>query len=98
MGLYINPPKGTKEEWLTANGNLLGAKPPDAHKFGKDLVVCLVDNGLFTAAGVCYSQRELEAFSDPSDGRMKFWFMVSEADIWKVCPDAKYYLKPKEKE
>ena len=37
----------------------------------------LADNGPFTAAGICYDDRELQDFARP-DGRWKDWFAVSK--------------------
>lgn len=78
MGLYINPTDGSsKEEWLHRNSTERTAFRPYTHRVGSDVVVCLVDNGFFTAAGICYTQNELEAFGY-DDGRPKLWFFVPE--------------------
>ena len=84
MGYYIDPQNETKEAWLSKHG-----KPsPDQPKWkaavkAGDLPVCLVDNRLFTAAGVCYSEREQEQFAQP-DGRRKFWFTVPVKHLIEV--------------
>lgn len=74
MSYYINPPDCTKEEFLEANATWR-ATGFDPHKQGDDVLVCLVDNGMFTAAGICYSDGERQAFAHP-DGRYKIWFYV----------------------
>ncbi len=61
MGYYIDPPEGTKEEWLNFHGvevagDLRWGHPPDT------VLVCLVDNGPFTAAGICYNGAEFNEF------------------------------------
>jgi hypothetical protein len=78
MGIYINPPNISKEEFLIINGTPI---PPKAISFdsalnilGK-LHVCLVDNGPFTAAAVAYCKDELSEFLI-QDGRDKSWFLV----------------------
>jgi hypothetical protein len=86
MGLYINPPTGTKEVWLGTYG-VLQREIPKQHKVGDEYVVCLIDNGLFRAAGVCYSQRELEEFTRP-DHRPKTFWLVKESDLRDVCGDS----------
>lgn len=84
MGYYINPPNMTKEEWLAFNGRKLSGAPA-RHRFEDDVAVCLLDNGAFTAAGICYSQQELEAFQG-SDGRRRRWFYVHREKIYKLHP------------
>ena len=92
MGLYINPRGVTKETWLKEKGDLLHYAPK-AHKEGTKLAVCLVSNLAFSAAAVAFRQEELEALSDPTDTRHKFWFFVEEADIREICGDeANVYL------
>ena len=86
MGMYINPRRGSKEQWLDEN-----AVPVQPENYGstrqeqyaalcKDgfLPVCLVDNGPFTAAGIAYSQGEYEAFSY-EDPRPRKWFIAPAA-------------------
>lgn len=95
MGLYINPQDISKEDWLGLVGELQ-TSPPKQHRIGTKLVVCLVDNGPFSAAAVAYDQLELEDFDDPIDTRPKAWYLVEEADIRVVCgKGAKTYLDSK---
>jgi hypothetical protein len=87
MGCYINPQSMSKEEWLKVHGTR--ANGPTA--ITEDTVpVCLVDNGPFTAAAVAYDERELAAFSDPRDNRMKFWFQVRRDLVRQVSDLARY--------
>jgi hypothetical protein len=76
MGYYINPKSITKERWLTEHGRLITLAEAKAHTVGDNVVVCLVDNGVFTAAAICYSDRERNVFAEP-DGRPKRWYLVS---------------------
>jgi len=81
MGYYINPQKGSKEQFLKEKGlPILGPEWPHDPKYG---LVCLMNNGMFTAAGVCFSPREMEAFSY-KDGRPKQWFLVKKQDLVNV--------------
>lgn len=94
MGLYINPAGTTKEKWLFDHG-IQTKWASDLFDQGQEFEptlypVCLVENGLFRAAGVCYSQREFEAFSPrPSDTRPRTWFLVEASLLNEVCPDMK---------
>lgn len=74
MGLYINPIGGqAKEVWLVENALPIRGTPPWSTPNGM-LLVCWVNNGYFTAAGVCTNRVEYEAFTDPDDRRPKRWF------------------------
>lgn len=75
MGIYVNPTDGsTKEQWLAKHGEQI-ARPSWPPPQGR-AIVCLVDNRIFTAAGVCDTERELRAFTGPTDHRPKKWFTV----------------------
>lgn len=88
MGAYINPKDKTKEAWLKENAEV--CKNPYNVPEGW-LPICLVDNGLFTAAGIGYSQREVQVFMTP-DGRHKTWWMAKIEDLHLVSPELKNYL------
>lgn len=79
MGYYINPKAGSKESFLRNNAVALDEAPSadDIDWQKKDVLpVCLVDNGMFNAAGIAYSPGELEAFDLPDDDRPKSWFLI----------------------
>ncbi|MCX6778630.1 MAG: hypothetical protein NTU97_00145 [Candidatus Magasanikbacteria bacterium] len=87
MGQYVNPPHGTKETWLNANGIMA----PMSRITWSDvptgmLPVILVNNGAFTAAGVAYDKDELAAFQTPSDTRPRKVFFVTTAKLVEVIP------------
>ena len=77
MGYYVNPQDQSKEGFLRSKGILA----PSSRFSWSDvpsgfLPVALIDNGPFTAAGICYSERELAEFQDPTDTRpMEFYFV-----------------------
>lgn len=88
MGCYVNPTNMSKEDWLRQHGRRVSID--DVEIAESELPVCLVDNGMFRAAGVAYDERELEAFSVPSDTRPKVWFMVSREAL-RTASDLIYY-------
>jgi hypothetical protein len=92
MGIYINPLNMTKEEWLAKNAVSCGSTPPAFPCDNETLPVCLIDNVIFTAAGVAYSPNELQVFSDPQDGRFKLWYLAKIEDLATVS-DLKRVLK-----
>ena len=86
MGCYINTAAG-KEAWLAENATPVRGPMPITETH---VPVCLVDNGPFTAAAVAYSERELEAFTQPTDFRPKQWFYVSREAVRAVSDLARY--------
>lgn len=96
MGAYVNPKDMTKEDWLKANAEGISPTAPVAidAMSPNHLPVCLVDNGPFTAAGIAFNERELQAFNDPNDYRMKVWFWVPKEKLMNPdVSDLHYYLK-----
>lgn len=90
MGLYINPPNQTKEEWLKKHGAMT-LNPPEKYKMVGSTAtywaVVLLFNTSFTAAGIAFSPSEFEAFQDLNDDRAKIWFLVEEKDLLSMAPD-----------
>lgn len=74
MGFYINPTDMTKEQWFKKHAMAMFPYPVETnYRPDSDSVACvLVDNGMFTALGIAYSEREREDFS-MMDGRAKVW-------------------------
>ena len=100
MGLYINPMKGTKEDWLMKKGRqvcilLPEVALPNFKSFTEkgELPVILVNNGIFTAAGVAFNEQEYEIMTESEiDTRPKILFAVSKKKLKKVS-NLKDYLK-----
>ncbi len=77
MGYYIQGPAKGKVEHILAECE--GAKEvsiEEATGLVDSGLVCVVDNGMFEAAGFVYSKREFEEFADPIDSRPKRWLSV----------------------
>lgn len=86
MGYYINPPTGSKEDWLVKNAK--SVTPAEARDFYKDcdhppavVLLVLVNNGAFTACGVAYSPGEAAAFQRPEDPRPKLFYAALLKDL-----------------
>lgn len=80
IGIYINPTKQSKEDWLAENCE--AKDNPLAFKLSYDInksmgfpPVCLCFNSAFTSAAVCFSLDEMKAFLEP-DWRVKLWYLV----------------------
>ncbi len=80
MGKYINetskgPIQGSKTAAIVIDGGEQ-IKQPDS--FIPNLI-CVVDNGIFDAAGYCYNEGEFKVFSK-FDGRPKTWLIYPNAE------------------
>lgn len=81
MGYYLNtfktgtalPNTGKAEALLSEEG----VREVPGTQFEPNLV-CVVENGLFDAAGYCFSKEEFEEFQRP-DGRPRRWLIVPDA-------------------
>lgn len=85
MGYYIDPKDMSKEEWLIRNGQRVSQSDAKQHSIGDKVLVCLVDNGVFTAAGIAYCDRDRDAFLHP-DPRPKHWYLVKRELLKQFCP------------
>ena len=84
MGYYIDPPDSTKETFLKLHGQELSSLPTE-HENEEGVVVCLVNNGPFTAAAICFNDDELKEFSNPKDYRPKTWYRVEANLLAPYC-------------
>ena len=89
MGYYIEVPnhRGKAKQLVELHGGEI--VPPikavkDIPK-GKILVV-VMDNGGFEAAGVAFDQQELQAFTHPLDKRPKTFILMDEEVVYSLQP------------
>lgn len=93
MGFYVNPSKEAKESFLEREGKEFQVVPNWNDVPKGSMIVILVDNGPFTAAGIAFNERELKDFTDPGDRRKKRYFIVPVAKLLDVSgDDFKNYL------
>lgn len=89
MGIYINPRNLSKEEFLRQNAIQISRTQFIHHEFAsgmREIPIALVNNGSFTAAGVCDTSRERDVFAI-DDGRPKYFFLI---DRDKLTEDVIY--------
>ena len=96
MGYYVNPPEGTKEEWLAKHGKetMLPVRVQGEENM---VLVCLMWNKpvdtptgeAFTAAAICWNDEEVWAFSEAKDKRTKKWYLVPKDKVIEVCPSVR---------
>ena len=84
MGKYINetsngPIGSSFDDKIDALVKAGADKIQCPTSFIKNLV-CVVDNGLFAAAGYCYDEREFNCFSNGTDKRRKQWLTWDDVE------------------
>ena len=96
MGLYAEVP-GNKNEWFRNKAELVGRdneiEMPYSDIPDNQNLVCVVDNVFFHAAGVVYSERELDAFSQSDDTRPKEWYIIDTDILKPYCPTWNSYME-----
>jgi len=82
MGFYINQnskgvllPPINKADYLILDG---GKEIPQPKEWIENLV-CVVENGMFDAAGYVYSKQEFEDWTYKEDNRPKRWIIYEHA-------------------
>lgn len=93
MGAYVNPTDMSKEKWLLRNAKEVNYSMKWETVPENFLPVVLVDNGMFTAAGIAYNKGELEAFTDPTDIRPKRYFLAPIHRLHEVSSELEGYME-----
>ena len=84
MGFYIEVPKNKDkaQQIVELYGGQIVLSPPSFEDITpNDAIICVVDNGIYEAAGFAFDQEELLRFSIP-DGRLRMWVIM---DRKKAC-------------
>lgn len=88
MGYYIrtNGNHDKAEELMQLYPETEGPRiPPDFTSISQDkAVVCVVDNGVFEAAGLCYDEEEFNAFNQ-EDGRDRKWLIMDKGLAYNLA-------------
>lgn len=82
MGRYINEIGGNPLPRTGKATAILSVNPearriPEPTEWSDDLV-CVIENGIFDAAGYAFSPEQMQAFKEPC-GRRKTWLLVPGA-------------------
>jgi hypothetical protein len=85
VGRYIDPTECTKEQFLKTYGTPISVNLFLAFEDfdGPNLPVCLVDNGLFTAAAIACDERDIRNFGRGDDVRPKKHYLVARKHLTK---------------
>ena len=89
MGYYINPPDMTKEDFLKEHGILVKESDVMEADLVNDFPVVLIDNGLFTAAGILYDDAERQYWyeSCKNDVRFHLFYLVEKKHLIPYLPE-----------
>ncbi len=93
MGFYLDElPDGTpmtplgKLEALLALDGVEVAGLPLQHVKGDSVAVCVINNGVFEAAGIAFSKQELLDFVEGLQEREHLWLWVPITHVTKMQP------------
>ena len=89
MGYYIECYMSTRKavQIVDDYGGRIIEKPASFHAIPDDqLLICVVENGFFDAAVVCYNEDEFEEFGYPDDTRPKTWVLLKRETVLKLVP------------
>jgi hypothetical protein len=84
MTAFVNPRRGTKEEWLQEHGtefSPIEAKELLINKDENYIPVVLIDNYDFTSAMICDNQEVMDLVLKPADWHTKTWYKVPKSDL-----------------
>lgn len=90
MGCYIKPHDCDKVDWLETNGTRTSG-PTEITE--SHVPICLVDNGVFKAAAVGFSAREIEIINEPTDFRPKCWYTAKRSLVRTVSDLYNYEIQ-----
>lgn len=88
MGFYIEVPQSRGKPQQLAD--LYGAITVTCPETFADVpegqaLICVVDNGPFEAAALCYSADEFATFKDPSDPRVRRWMLMDQTKAHELA-------------
>lgn len=97
MGFYIEVPSATNKagQLMKLYGaDNIGLPPKKLSDIPKNKVlICVVQNGLFDAAGICYSEDELNEFKETRTGRKRTWLTMDVEKVAELKPAIAPYLR-----
>lgn len=86
MGYYIETPRPvdkTKQIIDLYGAELLPAPIKPSNVASDKAVICVVCNGMFDAAGLCFNDNEFAVFNHP-DGRRKYWLLMDRDKAYEL--------------
>jgi hypothetical protein len=88
MGYYIETAFNLAKDLQLIDNFGAVVTTPDLPEDKTKVLVCVVQNGPFDAAGVVFNEFELRAFTDPDDDRRRTWLLMDRDIVVELCPAA----------
>ena len=81
MGFYIQGPMHGKAQYICEkHGGTIISHPQSLEGIEEDMaIICVIDKGIFEAAGFCFNEREFEEFNNLTDPRPRTWVKMDKA-------------------
>lgn len=81
MGYYLQVPQNLNKvnqlKEIYGKDVQIIDRPTSFNEVGKDkYLICVVNNGVFEAIGICYDELEFKEFNNPDDLRRKTWLLM----------------------
>lgn len=88
MGYYIecNYPTGKATQIVALGGRVIDRPTSFNTISDDDVLICVVENGPFDAAAVCYCESEFEEFGYSGDSRPKTWMLIPKKTVIALVP------------
>tara|TARA_R110000751_G_scaffold215713_7_gene319168 strand:- start:1109 stop:1396 length:288 start_codon:yes stop_codon:yes gene_type:complete len=88
MGLYINPPNMSKENWLTQHATPTSKSQwQDTTSYFDPVLLAHLNNGQFTALGIAYDASEQSRMTHPLDTRPVNYHFAPRTAVLAVAPE-----------
>lgn len=85
MGYYIQTPSTHDKVDYLVREHGAEVRPFAPHWTPDVAIVCVVDNGIFQAAALCYSADELKAFDQRRDARPRWWLRMDKETAHRLA-------------
>ncbi|HEY8536652.1 MAG TPA: hypothetical protein VIL25_09380 [Vicinamibacterales bacterium] len=97
MGLYVDAPgmgPFQKDDFLIEHYGATRVVEPEslAEIPAEKMLICVVRNHAFDAAGIIFDERELKRFTDPGDPRPRTWLLMDRETVLRLQPEVADYL------
>lgn len=92
MGYYIEVPENKRKAKQLVDLHSAKIEPgPFFDPTGERVGICVVENPMFDAAAIAFSESEMQVFAEP-DGRRRTWLSLPREKVIELCPNVEKFL------